>query len=102
MGAGRVVSAVTDACLGVTGLAVSVAGTKHTRAVRPETWSLSSVAREAHLTELPAVSHRTGAGLHPGGRHPGPRASAYQGDIIQIPSTSLTIRPTDFDRGQIV
>lgn len=76
VGAGCIVSAVTNACLGVTGLAVSVAGTKHARAVRPETWSLSSVTREAHLTELPSVSHRTGAGLHPSGRLPRPRAGA--------------------------
>jgi len=75
VGASCIVPAVTNTCLRVTGLAVSVAGTKHTRAVRPETWSFSSVTREAHLTELPSVAHRTGAGLHPSGRHPRPRAS---------------------------
>lgn len=76
VGASCVVSAVTNTCLRVTGLAMSVAGTKHTWAVWPKTRSFSSVTREAHLTELPSIAHRTGAGLHPSGRHPRPRASA--------------------------
>lgn len=79
-----------------------IAGTKHTRAVWPETRSFSSVTREAHLTKLSPVPHRTGAGLHPRCRDPRPGMGTCQGDIIQISSTSLTVCPTDLDSGQII
>lgn len=43
VGPGCVVSAVTNTCLGVTGLTVPIAGTKHARTVWPKTRSFSSV-----------------------------------------------------------
>lgn len=100
--AGCVVSAVTNTCLGVAGLAVPAAGAQHTRTVRPETRRLSPVAREARLAELPSVPRGTGAGLHPRCGDPRPRTSTCQGDIVQVSGTSLAIGPTDLDRGQIV
>ena len=66
-----------------------VAGAEHTGTVRAEARGFSSVTREAHLTKLPSVSHRTRAGLHPSCGDPRPRMSACQGDIIQIASTCV-------------
>lgn len=76
-------------CLRVTGLTVSIAGTKHTGTVGSETRGFSPVTREAHLTELPSITHWTGAGLHPSCRDSRPRTSTCQGDIIQISSTCV-------------
>lgn len=65
----------------------------HAGAEGPPAGGISVVARGTPLTELPPVSRRALAALHPGSAHSGDRLCRHQGDVVQVAGAWREVQP---------